>query len=297
MANTIDFTALEEYVNVHRDELLVKASLGSKSVDFLDIMVNVKNKEAIPYLDSEVELHKANCIWDPAGSDIFTERYVEVVPLESSKEYCFLDFQKYFMNYQMQFEAGRETLPFEEKIAQSNLAKLQEAVENMIWNGNSGLSINGIIAQADAESALTIGVEFASGQTVSDKVDAVVAAIPMSALKKGVNLFLSYTDFRNYVAENNASCCANRPMYDAASDSIKYLGDSRITIVPINALEGTGVIAAFPKDAVIYATDIEGSENRYEAWFEKGTRLFKFDVLFNFGIAFRWPDEVVVGKE
>ena len=34
MANTLDFTALEEYVNIHRDELLVKASLGTKSINF-----------------------------------------------------------------------------------------------------------------------------------------------------------------------------------------------------------------------------------------------------------------------
>jgi len=291
-ANTIDFSALEEYVNVHKDELLVKASLGTKSIDYLDIMTNVKHREAIPYLDSEVELHKANCVWDPAGSDIFTERYVDVVALESQKEYCFLDFQNYFMNYQMQFEAGRESLPFEQKIAESNMAKIQEAVEEMIWNGNDDLGIDGILQVAQDEEA-SIAVESESGATITDRIDAVVAAIPMSALQKGVNVFLSYTDFRQYVAESNASCCANRPLYDAASESIKYLGDSRVNIVPVMGLEGLDAIFAFPKDAVLYATDIEGSETRYEGWFEKKERKFMYDVLFNFGIAFRWPDEVV----
>lgn len=292
--NTIDFSALEEYVNVHRDELLVKASLGSKTIDYLDIMTNVKSRESIPYLESGVVLKKADCEWNPGGTDIFSERYVTVVPIESQKEYCFLDFQKYFMNYQMLFEAGREKLPFEQKIAESNMAKVQEGVEDMIWNGNTSIDADnkGILSRAFEEG---VEVSFETGQTISDKVDAIVAAIPMSALKKGVNVFMSYTDFRAYIQEQNAVCCANKPMIDAASESLKYFGDSRITLVPVQGLEKSGAIVAFPKDAVIYATDIEGSETRYDGWFEKGTRLFKYDVLFNFGIALRWPDEVVFG--
>jgi len=294
MANTLDFTALEEYVNLHKDELLVKAALGTKSINFLDIMTNVKHKEAIPYLESEVELHKASCDWLPAGSDRIYERFIEVTPLESQKEFCWLDFQNYFMNYQMKIEAGREELPFEQKFAEANMAKVQEAVENAIWQGIDDLNVNGIIDLATGEdSALTIAVETETGQTISDRIDAIVAAIPMTALKKGVNVFLSYSDFRKYVAENNATCCAGRPVYDASSESIKYLGDSRVTLVPVLGLEGTGAIFAFPEDAVVYATDVEGSENRYETWVEKKEHKILFDVLFNFGLAFRWPDEIV----
>lgn len=294
MANTLNFSALEEYVNVHRDELLVKASLGAKSINYLDIMTNVKHKDAIPYLESEVELHKASCDWLPAGSDRIYERFIEVTPLESQKEYCWLDFQKYFTNYQMRIEAGRESLPFEQKFAEANMAKVQEAVEDAIWNGISGLSIDGIIGLATgADSALTTQVATTTGETVSNRIDNIVAAIPMGALKKGVNVFVSYSDFRKYVAENNSTCCAGRPVLDANAENIKYLGDSRVTIVPVQGLEGTGAIFAFPEDAVIYGTDVEGSENRYETWTEKKTHKVLFDVLFNFGIAFRWPDEIV----
>lgn len=293
-ANTLDFSALEEYVNIHRDELLVKASLGTKTMDYLDIMPRVKHKEAIPYLDSEIELHKATCDWLPDGKDTIFERFIEVTPLESQKEYCWLDFQNYFMNYQMNIEAGREELPFEEKFAESNLNKIQEAVEDMLWQGNEDLNIDGILSViTGVDSASTIAVETESGESVTSRIDAVVAALPMTALKKGVNVFLSYSDFRKYVAENNATCCAGRPVYDAASESIKYLGDSRVTLVPVQGLEGTGAIVAFPKDSVVYATDIEGSETRYETWVDKKTHKILFDVLFNFGVATRWPDEIV----
>lgn len=297
MATVLDLTALPEYIEQNRDELFIKSTLGAKSADYLDLMPNVKHKAAINFLDSEVVLQDGSeCGWNPAGSDVFTQRFIEVAPIEVQKSWCWKAFREKYMNYQLAWEAGREKLPFEEKIAQSNMNMIQEAVESLIWNGDSGLSINGIIQVAEAESADTINVEFETGQTVSAKIDAIVAALPMNALKKGANVFLSYTDFRQYVAENNATCCAGRPIYDAASDSIKYLGDSRVTLVPVFGLEDTGAMFAFPKDAVILGTDVEGADNHYELWYSKDNDEFRFYVLWMFGIAFRFPGEVVYGK-
>lgn len=299
MATSLNINTLPDYINEHRDELFVKATLGTKSLDYLDIMSNVKYKDAINFLDSEVEIQDgSDCDWNPGGSDTFSQKYIEVVPLEVQKEYCWKDFRKKYMNYQLNWEAGREKLPFEEKIAQSNMAKIQEAVENLIWQGNSGLSVNGIINVArEVESADTISVSFGSGATASAKIDAVVAAIPMKALKKGVNVFVSPTDFRNYIMEQNGACCSSRPALDAASESITYFGDSRIKIIPVLGLEGTGYVFAFPQDAVVYGTDIEGADNRYEFWYSKDDDKFRFYVLWMFGIAFRFADEVVYGAE
>lgn len=297
MATVLNLSGLPEYIQANRDELFIKSTLGSKSADYLDLMSNVKHKAAINYLDSEVVLADgSSCGWNPAGSDTFSQRYIEVSPIQVQKSWCHKDFREKYMNYQLAWEAGREKLPFEQKIADSNMAMIQEAVENLIWNGDSGLSINGILNVAANESADTINVEFSTGQTVTDKIDAIVAAIPMGALKKGVNVFLSYTDFRQYVAETNGVCCANRATIDAASESIKYFGDSRVTIVPVMGLEGTGAIVAFPKDAVILGTDVEGADNHYELWYSKDNDEFRFYVLWMFGIAFRFPGEVVVGQ-
>lgn len=295
MATTLNVNALPEYVNEHKDELLVKAIAGNKTLDYIDIMAGVKHKEAIPFLDSEVELAEGACGWNPAGSDTFGEKTVEVKTVSVQKEWCWLDMKEKFMNYQLKFEAGRETLPFEQKFAESNMTAIQEAVEDLIWKGDDTLGIDGLIAQMEADSDV-IDVTFAEGQTVADKVDAVVAAIPVKALKKGVNLFMSYTDFRAYVAEMNGTCCANRPVIDAAADNIVYSGDSRIKIVPVIGLESAGVIVAAPASELIYATDIEGSENTYRIFYDEKERKFCFDVLFNAGTAVRLGDEVVLGQ-
>lgn len=293
MANTLNVNSLPEYIEQHKDELLVKAIAGAKTLDYVEIMLGVKHKDALNYIDSTVEIAEGACGWNPQGEDTFTQRYIEVNPLSVQKEFCWLDFKDYFMNYQLQFEAGRATLPFEQKIAESNLNAIKAELEDEIWNG--GAIGDGFLAQVAADGA-NDKVEFAEGATITAKVDAMVAALTAGMLKKGVNIFMSLSDYRSYILEANAGCCAGRPVIDAASADIKYVGDSRITLVPVAGLEGTGKMVAATPDALVYGTDIENSENVYEMRYNAREKKFEFDVLFNGGTAVKYVDEVILGE-
>lgn len=294
MATVLDLSALPEYINEHKDELLVKATLGAKSLDYIDIMPGVKYKDSINFLDSAVELADGSeCGFKPGGEDVFSQRFIETVAIKIEKEWCWKDFEKTYANWKLKWEAGRETLPFEEKIAQSNMARIQEEVENLVWNGNAGLGVSGLLEDIRTEGSV---IPFETGQTVSAKIDAMVAEMTYEMLKKGVNIFMSYTDFRNYIAEQNGVCCANKPVLDAASESISYFGDSRIKLIPVLGLEGTGAMVAMTPDAAVYATDIEGSENVYRLWYNEDDDVFRFRVLFRAGTALRFPDETILGE-
>lgn len=295
MANTVDLSGMGEYIRQNENQLFVNATVGAKTLDYVDIMLNVKHKEALNYLDSEVVLAAAACGWNPQGSDTFGQRYIEVHTIEVEKEYCYYDFKQYVINEQMKFQAGRETLgSWEEKIARSNNEAIKAEVEKMIWQGNSGASVTGFLADAAAVSATT--VEFASGATAVDKVDAIVAALDAKMLAKGVTIFMSFTDYRDYVLASNGACCGNRPLLDAASESITYGGDSRIKLVSVLGLEGTGKMVAATADALVYGTDLEGSETAYRWLFDEKEDKFLFKVMFNSGTAIRFPDEVILGE-
>lgn len=292
MANALNVNALPDYVNEHKDELLTKATVDAKTLGYVDIMANVKYKEAIPYLSSTVVLADGSvCNFNPEGEDVISNRFVEVVPIKIEKEWCWKEFRKKFANYQLKWEAGRETLPFEEKIADSNMNEIKAAVEALVWTGNTELGIDGFIKQATDEGKK---VEVASGATATEAIDAVIAGLTTPMLKKGVNVFVSYTLFRQYVMEQNASCCANRTLLDAGANTLAYVGDSRITIVPVEGLEGADAIVAATADALVYATDIEDSENVYRYWYNEDEDTMRFRVLFNAGTALRFPDEVVI---
>lgn len=295
MANTVNLEAMGEYIRQNADQLFVKSTVGAKTLDYVDLMLNVKHKEALNYLDSQVVLQAAQCGWNPNGVDTFSQRYIEVHTIEIEKEFCYYDFKQYVINEQMKFEAGRETLgSWEEKIANSNVEAIKAAVEDMLWKGNSGASVTGFLADAATASAAT--VSFASGSTTVEKIDSVIAAANARMLAKGVNVFLSLTDFRNYVMESNGTCCANRPVLDAAAESITYAGDSRVKLIPVLGLEDTGSIVAASLDALVYGTDLEGSETAYEWFYDKKENKFLFRVMFVAGTAVRFPDEIVVGQ-
>ena len=297
MANTLNLNALPEYIEQHKDQLFVDSTVGAKTLDYVELMLGVKHKDALNYLESEVVLQAGECGWNPQGEDTFAQRYIEVHLVEVEKEFCYIDFKEKYMNYQLRWEAGRETLPFEEKIAQSNVEAIKAAVEDLVWKGNRSVGVTGFLNDIDEMGALIKNVPFSDGQTAVEKVDAVVAACDAKMLAKGVNIFLSMTDFRSYVQESNGTCCANRPLIDAASESIIYAGDSRIKLIPVLGLEDTNRIVAATPDALVYGTDLEGSETVYDIWFDKKEQKFMFRVLFAAGTAIKFPTQIVNGYE
>lgn len=288
----INVNSLPEYIEVNKDELFVKAIAGTKTLDYIEVMAGVKGKAALNYLDSTVVLANGEaCGWNPQGDDTFTQKYVETKLISIQKELCWKAMKNKWMNYDLALAAGRETLPFEQKIAESNVAAIKKEVEKMVWQGNEAVGLTGLLAQISADSAT---IKVTEGDDIVERVDAVIAAIPAGALEKGVNVFLSWTDFRAYVATKNASCCGNMPIIDAAVTELVYAGDSRIKLVPVAGLEATSKIVAAPYDALVYATDIEDADAVYRMWFDAKESKFLFEVLFNAGTQIKYSDEVVL---
>lgn len=288
----INVSTLPDYIQANRDELFVKAIASTKTLDYIESMLGVKGKAALNYLDSTVVLADGEtCGWNPQGDDTFTQKTVSTKLVTVNKEFCAKQMRSKWMSYDLSLAAGRENLPFEQKIADSNVAAIKKAVEKLIWQGDTGLGIDGLLKQIKAEES---AIKVNGGTTILEKIGKVIAAIPAGALEKGVNVFMSYTDFRSYVEAKNAECCANMPIIDANVDYLVYAGDSRIKLVPVAGLEGTNKIVAAPYDALVYATDVEDSEGIFKMWFDEKEDKFLFKVLFTAGTAVKYADETVL---
>ena len=288
----INVSALPEYIQENRDELFVKAIASTKTLDYIESMLGVKGKAALNYLNSTVVLADGeSCGWNPQGDDTFTQKTVETKLVAVNKEFCAKQMRSKWMSYDLSLAAGRENLPFEQKIADSNVAAIKKAVEKLIWQGDTGLGIDGLLKQIKAEES---AVKVNGGTTILEKIGKVITAIPAGALEKGVNVFMSYTDFRSYVEAKNAECGGNMPVIDANVDYLVYAGDSRIKLVPVAGLEGTDKIVAAPYDALVYATDVEDSEGIFKMWFDEKEDKFLFKVLFTAGTAVKYGDETVI---
>lgn len=288
----INVSTLPDYIQENRDELFVKAIASTKTLDYIESMLGVKGKAALNYLNSTVVLADGeSCGWNPQGDDTFTQKTVSTKLVAVNKEFCAKQMRSKWMSYDLSLAAGRENLPFEQKIADSNVAAIKKAVEKLIWQGDTGLGLDGLLKQIAAEDS---AIKVNGGTTIIEKIGKVIAAIPAGALEKGVNVFMSYTDFRSYVEAKNAECCANMPIIDANVADLVYAGDSRIKFVPVAGLEGTNKIVAAPYDALVYATDVEDSEGIFKMWFDEKEDKFLFKVLFTAGTAVKYADETVI---
>ena len=291
----INVSALPAYVEQYTDDLLTKSMFGAKSLNYFEIMPNVKGTQALNYLDSTVVLADGSeCGFDAQGSDVFTQREIVTKPLKVNKNFCDRDFLNKWAQHDLLLAAGREKLPFEEKLVNANLAAIANELEKAIWQGNT--VIDGILDVIEDASADVIKPTVAEGASVVDKVDAVYMALPGAILEKSPIIYMSYTDFRAYVAELNGNCCANRPIIDANVEDYAYAGDSRVTIVPVGGLDGTGAIVAGARDNFVYATDVEDAHATFKIWFSDDEDVFKFKVLFNAGVQVKFPSETVVLK-
>jgi hypothetical protein len=73
MASAINLSNLSEYVEQRSDELLTSAILGAKTLDVIDVMLDVKYTAPLNYLDTTVVFGDAStCGWNPQGEDEFT---------------------------------------------------------------------------------------------------------------------------------------------------------------------------------------------------------------------------------
>ena len=296
----INFQNISEYVNQNNGELLTKAVLGPKTLNYIDIMPGVKYKDTINYLDSTIVFGDgSSCGWNPDGADTFSQRVIEVKPLKINKEFCWKELRKYWMNYQMLFEAGRETLPFEEKFIENNLNAINAELEKQIWQStvSEGAGFSGLLDMIKKEHGNGVILKTISNtSTAIQIIDAAYEGMTPVMLDQNPAIFVSPSTFRSYVQGLNAVCCANREMLDAASESITYPGDSRVTIVPVNGMEGgpADIIAVgTPAKNLVYGTDIEGSENTFKFWYDEKEDKFMFKVLFNAGTQIKFPDQVV----
>ena len=295
----IQINEISEYVNQNNGELLTKAALGAKTLNYIDIMPGVKYKDVINYIDSTVEFRNGStCAWEPTCDDIFTQRTIEVNPVKINKEFCWKEFRKYWMNYQMLFEAGRETLPFEEKIIENNLNAINTELEKLIWQGNGyDKPIKGIYEMIkDDEKVIKKTVN--AGYTAIEVIDTAYESMTPTMLVQDPVIFVSPSTFRSYVHGLNATCCANREIIDAASEKITYPGDSRVSIIPVPGLEGmpdTNLIAlGTPAKNLVYGTDVEGAENTFKFWYDEKDDKFMFKVLFTAGTQVKFPEQIVL---
>lgn len=284
---------LPDYVEQRKGELLQKAVLGFETRQYVNLMTGVKYKEALNILATDPVIQARTCGFDASGNVSFTQRVMTVAPYKVNMSLCEEDLRKKWMNDQIIVKAGGEVLPFEEKITDNIVKKVNNQLENLIWNATDASNgFDGLLTIANAEADV---IDVSKGASDYETALNVYKAIPAEILGNA-EIFVGEDAFRSIVLEITAK---NLYHYDPTVDSAKtiILPGTNTKLHGVAGLNGKGQMLAADPANLFYGVDMADDAETFDLWYSKDHQEFRLAIKFNAGAQVAFPDQIVVSEK
>lgn len=294
-------SGLTDYVSISREALIRDIVLGYAAGDTIANMakrLGVKGSEILNYMDITATLQDGKgCGFNALGGVDFSERQVDTKILKVNEQFCNDDLLEKWTEYQVRFgaDANAQEFGFEREIIDGIARDIDKQLEKIVWQGDSGLSITGLIELAEgADSAYTVNVSIASGSSVYDAVQEVIMAIPEELLDEAF-VAISPANFRKLVFEMIEKNNFHIAPEEIERGSFLFPG----TTIPVRKTMGlSGVndkIYSSVWKNLVYACDVLGDKNEFRTWFSDDDDVHRLKVKFNMGVTTYFPNAVVLG--
>lgn len=285
-----DVSALPNYVEQHRSELISAAVLAPRSTSLFRLMPNIKGPTTLNLVDVGVNLQEGRtCGFTPDSPDVFSQRTLYPFIFKVNKEWCPLDLLRTYLAHEVEIGAGRETLPFEEKFVADILAKVGMEVENKLWED---------LSQIIASDSDTTSVKVSNFTSIYDVVKAVYMAIPAASLRDSA-ILMSYDSYRRLVMELMEK---NLYHYERnVDDSMEMIlpgTNTRVIAVPGIVDKSSSErmpfsIYAMNLKNVFYGFDAEDDIRNFRLWYSDDADMFRFKMRGSVGVQYAFSNEVV----
>lgn len=287
---------IKGYVDESNESLIAKTVLGGQSVGLFNLQTGVKGATAINLLNTDVTLQSAlECGFTPVGASKISRRILDPVYLKVNMEWCDKNFLDTYAQHMVKIAAGMKTLPYAEEFTSHIIAKVNAALEKMLYQGKANLQkteFDGImtIVSASGSGAIKVGTE--SG-TAWEKISKVYANVPEEAHKDDLVILVSPSLYRKFIQE---LVKANMYHYDASDANAQtYLPGTSVPVIPVEGLinDTKEFILALRKSNVIFGTDMTNDQEKFDFWYSKDKQTFKLAIEFTAGVQVAYPEEIV----
>lgn len=297
-------SSLPDYVQNNKD-LIIKnfALVGTASRQRFGLQTGIKTSAYLNYLELAPVLQDGKgCGFSASGTATLTQRTITTAIIKVNMDICPDSLLGKYPEYLVRIGANSDELPFEQYVVDGITAELNKKIEKLIWQGDTTLTtntdlkwLNGILKQLASDSD-KVAVNIAHGTAIYNAIKAVYLAIPEEALERGAEIYISpanYRDFLQAMVEKNYFHYSGPQ--DAAPEEFVFPGTD-VKVVKTPGLAGVNnlIVASFPENFV-YGCDAEGDLEEVKIWFSDDDDLFKLKVKWNSGIAYRFPNQVVLG--
>lgn len=294
---------LPSYVQENKD-LLIKnfALVGTGTRQRIGLQTGIKKSANLNYFELASTLQDGSgCGHNPIDSITLTQRTIDCAAIKVDGKICPETLVGKYAEYLVRIAATENDLPFEQYIANTLVDEINKKIEKLIWLGDTTQTsdasikwINGFLAQMDADSDC-VDVSIASGTSAYNGLVAVYMAMPEEVLEKGGLIFVSPAIYRVFLQD---MVSINFFHYSGPQDSAPeefVLPGTDVKVVKTPGLTGSLKVVGTFADNLVYGTDGENDNEEIDIWWSQDDRVFKYQVKWNSGVAYKYPAMNVLG--
>lgn len=294
-------SGLTAYVENNRDLIIGSFGLANRDTrSRVGIQTGVKGSMFLHYLSvSPVVQSGSSCGFNPLDEITLSERTINVAIHKVDGQICPETLIGKYAEYLVRVNARDNDLPYEQYIIDTLVEQVNKKIETDIWQGktaaHSGTAlIDGWLYQFDNDDSV-VDVTLNNGESAYEGIGKVYAAMTEETLERGGVIFVSPAIFRSFMMEMVA---LNLFHYSGAvndnPDEFIFPG-SDVRVIKTPGLASSLKIVGTFADNLVYGTDMENDEEKFDLWWSNDDRVWKYQIKWAAGVSYHFPAQVVLG--
>ena len=275
------FDITSNYSGEHAGQYIAAALKSATSLEYLNVLENVKFKRNITKVAGASLVANASCDFSDAGTLTLTERVLNPKELQINVDLCKKDLLADWQAAQMRAGAHNRDMSgdFTAFVMSYLSGTIADAVESSIWSGAeaSGGQFEGFLTATTGYFATdgTVGTDSATAAYTADNVIAnlqsLVAAVPAQVYtKEDLYIYMNAKTYRFYISAISALSAFpfnHMGQYTPEFEGVKIavcqgLPDNQMVAAQkSNLFFGTDLISDHSEIRMLDMSDLDGSDN------------------------------------
>ena len=277
---SFDVSALTDYVNEHKMDLIRQQVASGKLAGFANIQDEVRGATTINILSSDVTFQADSCARSADGTTTLSQRTITPGNVLVAEDLCMLDLRSKYTNVMLAsgLNSSHESNPFEQLYLDEKISKINKEIEIVDWRGDTGGAGN--LTMYDGLVDLMTDMAAAQPADVVDSTDL--------TLWCGLDTFLKY---QKTIADKNLFHYVVDGEFTA---ELPLIGFPHIKVVGTIGLSGTDRMFLCENSNIYIGVDLLDEQSTdMRAWYDDNTRLFKYSFAFTRGVNCAFPDRII----
>ncbi len=284
-----DLSGLGAYVGELEFELISKSILQTDLANYVQTRVGLKGMtEKIPLLSGDFVLQDGlNCGFDGSSNNTdITQVTMNLAAKKYQSELCPDSLMSVFMGQYLSAgqQAGNETPPMEEMIAQYYVDKTSNYVETFLTQGDGTVDgIEGLVQVANgAVAQTTVAPATWSSSNAIAQAQSLVEALPAESANRDDLIMIVSPEYKRALTLN----ITQQNYFHISPDSADvFVPGTNVRVVANAGLVGRDYACVGPASAIIMGTDLTSDFENFRVWYSADNDVVRTQIRFKLGVA------------